>query len=182
VTAGFRRVSERTVHRGRVIEVAVATVEGPDGTTFERDIVHSPGAVAVVAVDDDGRVTLVRQYRVAIDDWLLELPAGMLDIDGEDPDVCARRELVEEVGLQAERWRRLCEFHNAAGSFDQRTIVYLAQGLSSVPSDRQGPEEAAMTIEHVDLADAARLVADGTVHDAKTCIGLLLALEVLGSP
>jgi ADP-ribose pyrophosphatase len=181
VTGGFRRISERSVHQGRVIDVAVATVEGPDGTTFERDIVHSPGAVAVVAVDDDGRVTLVRQYRVALDDELLELPAGMLDIDGEDPDECARRELAEEVGLEAGQWRRLCVFYNAAGSFDQRTIVYLAQDLSPVPSDRQGPEEAAMTIEHVDLADATRLVMEGTVHDAKTCIGLLLARDVLAA-
>ncbi len=174
---GFRRLGERLVHQGGVIAVAVGTFEGPDGSTFERDVVHHPGAVSVVAVDDDGRVPLVRQYRAAIEEWILELPAGKLDVEGEDPEACARRELAEEVGLAASQWVQLCTFRNSPGFSDERHRVFLARGLSEVPQDRQGVEEAAMTVEWVSLADAVPLVRDGAVTDAKTVIGLLLARD-----
>jgi 8-oxo-dGDP phosphatase len=176
----FEKLSERTVHRGGIIDVAVGTFRGPDGATFERDVVHHPGAVSVVAVDSDGRVPLVRQYRAALDVELIEIPAGKLDVEGEDPADCARRELAEEVGLAAEEWELLCEFHNSPGFSDERHRVYLARGLSEVPDDRQGVEEASMTIEWVSLADAVSLAREGEVKDAKTVIGLLLALEVVG--
>lgn len=175
----FRKLGERLVHRGAVIDLAVGSFAGPDGTTFERDVVHHPGAVSVVAVDADGRVPLVRQYRAALDTWLLEIPAGKLDVAGEDPKDCAERELAEEVGLAATSWELLCEFHNSPGFSDERHRVYLARGLSEVPHDRQGIEEASMTVEWVSLADAVALSRHGEVKDAKTVIGLLLALEVL---
>ena len=176
----FEKVGERLVHHGAVIDVAVGTFRGPDGSTFERDVVHHPGAVSVVAVDADGRVPLVRQYRAALDVELLELPAGKLDVDGEPPEECARRELAEEVGLAAEAWELLCEFHNSPGFSDERHRVYLARGLSEVPDDRQGVEEASMTVEWVSLSDAVSLAREGEVKDAKTVIGLLLAWEVVG--
>ena len=176
---GFRRLNERVVHQGHVITVAVGTFEGPGGERFERDVVHHPGAVSVVAVDDDGMVVLVRQYRSALDQELLELPAGKLDVDGEDPLVCAQRELAEEVGLSATSWDLLAAFHHSPGFCDELGRVFLARGLSPVEDSRQGIEEQAMTIERWPLADAQRLVADGTVHDAKTVIGLLLARERL---
>ena len=84
--SGFRRVSERVVHEGAVVTFAVGTFEGPDGTTFQRDVVRHPGAVSVVAVDDDGSVVLVRQYRAPLDEEILELPAGKLD--GEEQGWC----------------------------------------------------------------------------------------------
>ena len=178
--SGFRQVGERLVHQGHVVSFAVGTFEGPDGSTFERDIVHHPGAVSVVAVDDVGMAVLVRQYRAALDQWILELPAGKLDIEGEDPMVCARRELVEEVGLEAAEWELLAEFHHSPGFCDELGRVYLARGLTAVEDSRQGLEEETMTVERWPVADAERLVADGTVHDAKTCIGLLLAKARLG--
>lgn len=134
----------------------------------------------MVAVDDDGRVVLVRQYRAALDDWLLELPAGKLDIAGEDPMVCAQRELTEEVGLTASQWEPLATFHHSPGFCDELGRIYLARGLTEVPDSRQGPEEESMTIEWWPVADAVTMVADGTVHDAKTVIGLLMAREQLG--
>jgi 8-oxo-dGDP phosphatase len=176
----FEKLSERTVHHGGIIDVAVGTFRGPDGSTFERDVVHHPGAVSVVAVDADGRVPLVRQYRAALDLELLEIPAGKLDVEGEDPEDAARRELAEEVGLAAAQWELLCEFHNSPGFSDERHRVYLARGLSEVPDDRQGVEESSMTVEWVSLADAVSLARQGEVKDAKTVIGLLLALEVVG--
>lgn len=171
----FTKRGERLVHDGAIISLAVGTFEAPDGTTFERDLVHHPGAVSVVAVDAAGQVPLVRQYRAALDAELLELPAGKLDVADEEALECAQRELAEEVGLAAAAWELLCEFHNSPGFSDERHRVFLAQGLQDVPHDRQGVEEQAMTVEWVALADAVHLVRRGTIKDAKTVIGLLLA-------
>jgi ADP-ribose pyrophosphatase len=177
----FTKQGERPVHEGAIITVAVGTFQAPDGSTFERDVVHHPGAVSVVAVDGNGRVPLVRQYRAALDVELLELPAGKLDVADEEALECARRELAEEVGLAATRWELLCEFHNSPGFSDERHRVFLARELSEVPHDRQGVEEQAMTIEWVHLADAVDLVRSGAVKDAKTVIGLLLAHDSLAA-
>lgn len=178
---GFAKLGEQVVHHGAIISVAVGTFRAPDGSTFERDVIHHPGAVSVVAVDDDGRVPLVRQYRAALDETILELPAGKLDVEGEDTEACARRELAEEVGRAASSWELLCEFRNSPGISDERHRIYLARGLAEVPDDRQGVEEQAMTVEWVPLADAVALVRSGEVQDAKTVIGLLLAFESCSS-
>lgn len=175
----FTKLGEEVLHRGHVVSLAVGTFRGPDGSEFTREIVHHPGAVSVVAVDGDGRVPLVRQYRAPLDDWLLELPAGKLDVAGEDPMVCARRELVEEVGLTASDWSLLTTFHHSPGFCDEVGRVYLARDLSEVPSARQGIEESVMTVEWWPLADVPAMVRDGVVHDAKSVIGLLLAKERL---
>ncbi|MBA2497117.1 MAG: NUDIX hydrolase [Acidimicrobiia bacterium] len=177
---GFRKLAERTIHEGVVVTLGVGTFAGPDGATFEREVVHHPGAVAVVAVDDAGSVTLVRQYRAAIDDLLLELPAGKLDVAGEAPERTAQRELAEEVGLEADDWEELATFLNSPGFCDEVVRLYLARGLRPVAHDRQGAEELAMTVETLALADVAARVADGTLRDAKTIIGLLTAREHLG--
>lgn len=176
---GFRQVGEELVHQGAVVSFKVGTFEGPDGEQFTRDIVRHPGAVSVVAVDDEGRAVLVRQYRAALDETILEIPAGKLDIEGEDPMLCAQRELEEEVGLQAERWEPLVTFHHSPGFCDELQRVYLARDLTEVPDSRQGMEEEAMTIEWWPIADAVDMITSGTVHDAKTVIGLLLARERL---
>jgi ADP-ribose pyrophosphatase len=180
VTRAFRRVDERVVHDGH-LQLAVAAIEGPDGTTFEREVLRQRGAVAVVAVDDARQVTLVRQYRAALDDDLLEIPAGLLDVEGEERLACAQRELAEEVGLAADSWELLTTFVNSAGSSDQRTTIYLATGLSDVPDDRQGAEEAEMTVERVRFDDAVAMVERGEITDAKTVIGLLLAARRRGT-
>jgi ADP-ribose pyrophosphatase len=179
VSHGFRRLDEREVHRGHVVRMTVATFAAPDGSTFERDVVRHPGAVGIVAVDEDGSVTLVRQYRAAIDDELLEVPAGTLEPGGEEPLACARRELAEEVGLAADRWELLCRFHVAPGFSDEVFHLYLARGLRRVPDSRQGIEEQAMTVEVVALDDVDRLLAAGELTDAKTIVGLLAARDRL---
>jgi ADP-ribose pyrophosphatase len=134
----------------------------------------------VVPLLDDGRVVLVRQYRAPIDRLLLEIPAGIRDVGGEPPVETARRELAEEVGLEASSIELLCEFDNSAGFSDERVLVYLATGLSSVVDARQGIEEQHMTVEHVDLADVDALIRDGELTDAKSVIGLTLTLRRLG--
>lgn len=173
----FRRLDERVVHEGHVITLAIGTFEAPDGTTFERDIVHHPGAVSVVPLHDDGTVTLVRQYRAALDLDLLEIPAGKRDVAGEAPELTAERELAEEVGLRAARLEPLARFVNSAGFSDELSHVFLATGLTEVGTDLQGVEEQHMTVERIALADVPAMIADHRLLDAKTVIGLLLTLQ-----
>jgi len=171
----FRIVGERVVYESRMLRVAVATVQGPEGPTFERDIVHHPGWVAVVPVDEAGQVTLVRQYRAAVGRWLLEVPAGLRDIDGEPPEETARRELAEEAGLACTGLELLTEVVNTPGCSDEGGLVFLATGLCEVPLDRQGAEEQHMDVLQVALAEVPDLIATGEITDAKTLVGLLLA-------
>jgi 8-oxo-dGTP pyrophosphatase MutT (NUDIX family) len=176
----FRALGEEVVHQGPVVRVTRATIEGPDGTTYEREVVHHPGAVAVVPVLDDGRtVVLVRQYRSALDALVLEVPAGKCDVDGEAPEVTAARELEEEVGCRAGSMERLCEIHNSPGFSDERVIIFLAQRLEEGTASPHGIEEQHMVIEHVSLEQADLLIAEGHITDAKTVVGLLLARDKL---
>lgn len=169
----FRIVGERAAWVGRRVSAAVVEVEGPDGARHEREIVHHPGAVAAVPWHGDGTITLVRQYRVALDADVWEIPAGLRDVVGEPPDETARRELVEEVGLRAGHLEHLVTFHNSPGFSDEAVVIYLAGDLAPVPDDRQGAEEQAMMVERVPLADARAMVADGRITDAKTVIAVL---------
>ena len=119
-------------------------------------------------------MTLVRQYRVALEQEIYEVPAGIRDVDGEPESRTAERELVEEAGLAATTVEHLVTFHNAPGLSDETVAVYLAQGLREVPHDRQGVEEHAMTILRVPLAEGLAMIEDGRITDAKTIIGLTL--------
>jgi ADP-ribose pyrophosphatase len=171
----FSVESERTIHQGRIVSLAVDTIRAPDGSTFERDVVRHPGAVAVVPLLDDGRVVLVRQYRAPVDAELLEIPAGIRDVEGEAPEVTAQRELAEEVGLAASRLDLLCRFHNSPGCTDEEVYVFLGRGLTEVDDDRHGIEEQHMTVERHLLDDAIAMIASEAITDAKTIIGLTLA-------
>ncbi|OWY58839.1 hypothetical protein B7486_77810, partial [cyanobacterium TDX16] len=132
---GFRKLDEQLLHDGHVISLATVRYEDPEGGTFEREVVHHPGAVSVVPVTDDGLVVMVRQFRVAVDDDVLEIPAGKRDVPGEAPEITAQRELGEEVGLHAERLELLARFHNSIGFSDELSHVYLGTGLTEVPMD-----------------------------------------------
>ena len=165
-----------------MISVAVGTFEAPDGQRFERDIVHHPGAVIVVPVVEAGEaVLLVRQFRAAPGVELLEVPAGKRDVPGEEPEVTARRELAEEIGMRAGRLERLCAFYNTPGFCDEFAHMFIALDLEPTAKDLQGAEEQHMTVERVALDDAPRLIAEGAIQDAKTIIGLTLARQHLAS-
>lgn len=172
---GFRRLDESVVHRGYAFEAAIARYEAPDGSEFTRDVIRHVGAVAVLPRHDDGTVTVVRQYRAPIEAELLEIPAGLRDVDGEPPAETAVRELAEEVGLVADRLQPMCAFHNAAGFSDEVVHIFEATGLRSVDADVQGPEEEHMTVERHPLADLVAMVEDGRITDAKTVIAVLMA-------
>ena len=174
MTSGFTKLHEVALVSGKVVSFNRIRVRSADGHEFDRDVLRHPGVVAVVPLHDDGTVTLVRQYRVAVDRDLLELPAGMRDVEDEAPEVAAGRELAEEAGLSADRVDELLTYFVAPGLTDEAVVLYLARGLRTVPTDRQGPEEQAMTVERLPLDEALRMVDDGRITDAKTIIGLTL--------
>lgn len=179
--SGFRHLGDVVLHDGHVISLSRSTFEAPDGSTFERDIVRHPGAVSVVPLLDDGDVVLVRQYRAAVDEMLLEIPAGKRDVPGEATEVTAQRELVEEVGFRAGRLDLLVRFRNSVGFSDEESFVYLGRDLTEAPMDRQGIEESYMEIVRVPLTATPAMIRDGSITDAKTVIGLSLAVTTLSS-
>lgn len=176
---GFRRVDETKVHQGYIWHLATAEFETPDGERFHRDIVRSPGAVGVVPLvfDAEGNpsVVLVTQYRPPYDDYVIEIPAGMRDIEGEDVLEVGRRELIEEAGLDAGSIELLGEIYPSPGMTDSVTSICLATDCTTVATDRQGPEEAFMEVLQIPLHDALAMIDDGRIRDAKTVSGLLLA-------
>jgi len=176
---GFTRRGTEVLFEGYMVELVSATIEVPDGSTVTREIVHHPGAVGVVAVDDDGTVLLERQYRAALDENLLEIPAGKRDVDDEPTLEAARRELMEETGYDAREWSELGSFYNSPGFTDEHTTLFLATGLVEVGTDLQGPEEEAMEIVRVPLDATWDLIATGELVDGKSILGLALAIRRL---
>ncbi len=171
-------VERRLIHRGRYLEFRVDTIERADGSRGTRDVVGHPGAIAVLALDDDGRLLLVRQWRIPAERAMLEIPAGTLDVhDGvnEDPDLAARRELEEETGSRARSWRKLAEFWTAPGFASELMHLYLATGLTSATGDdRLTPDEdERLELSRVTVDEALTLVDRGEISDAKTILGVL---------
>lgn len=165
-------------YRGRIFQVVTDEVTMPGGGTAVRDYVRHPGAVSVVAVDDAGRVVLIRQYRHPVGQHLWELPAGLLDVAGEDPAVAAVRELAEEVDLTVGRLDVLVDVHSSPGFTNELVRVFLARDLEEVPADRRhhrSDEEADLQIVRVALDEAVGMALAGEVTNAATVAGLLAA-------
>lgn len=182
--AGFRKTGEEELHRGHVVRLVRASFLSPDGESFERDVVHTPGAVGVVPIAGRGAdavVLLVRQFRAPIERDMLEIPAGLRDVVGEPADVTAARELEEEVGMRPGRLEPLGAFYSSAGFTDMRVELFLGLDLEPTARATHGPEESHMVVEEIPLAQVPALLADGEVLDAKTIIGLRAALDRLGS-
>jgi ADP-ribose pyrophosphatase len=171
---------ERTVYDGHVIRVTVGEFTTPDGDRVERDLVRHPGAVSVVPVVGDEAI-LVRQYRAALDADLLEIPAGKRDIPDEPPEVCATRELIEEIGMRPGKLELLARFYNSAGFSDEYSYVFLGTDLEEDQAAAHGVEEEYMTVERVRLDDVPALIESGELCDAKSIIGLTLARERLAA-
>jgi ADP-ribose pyrophosphatase len=173
-----RLVASELIHRGRFLEFRVDTVERPDGRRAQRDVAVHPGAVAIVAVDPEGRVLLVRQYRHPAGRALLEIPAGTLDRDPasgatEDPDAAARRELEEETGYRAAGWERLTDFWTAPGFATERIFLYLATDLAAAGPDRRAPDEdESLELVRLPWREAVVAAERGDIRDAKSLIGI----------
>jgi ADP-ribose pyrophosphatase len=171
----FETVSSETVYRGKILALRTDEVRMPGGCTAVREVVEHYGAVAVAAIDDDGRVVLVYQYRAALQRRLWELPAGLLDEPGEVPQVAAARELREETGLVADDWRVLIDVALSPGFCDEAVRVYLARGLREVGRPAADHEEADMTVHRVGLEHAVAQVLSGEIANATAAAGVLAA-------
>ena len=177
------QLGSKRIHRGRVINLDVDTVRFPDGSTGELEMVRHPGAAAVVPVasdpnGDDPTLLLIKQYRYATDGELLEIPAGRLN-PGEDPADCAKRELLEEVGVSAGRVERLTTIWTTPGFTDEKIHLFWATDLKTGQHAREPDEfiEVSPTL----LSDALTLIREGRISDAKTVVGILyIAGFILG--
>lgn len=176
----FRALGERERFAGGFLRLVTGTFVGPDGFIFDRDIVRHPGAVVIAAVEEDGRhVLCIRQFRAAVNDVLLELPAGKLDVAEEPIADCAARELAEEVGVEAATLTQLCSYYNSPGFADERSTLFLAEGLTPCERSAQGVEEHNIEIERVDLRTLDEMIATGRIVNGNTILGLLMAREEL---
>jgi 8-oxo-dGTP pyrophosphatase MutT (NUDIX family) len=159
-----------------------------DEVTFRRLVLEHPGAAVVLAVDARGRVCLLRQYRHAAGGWFIELPAGLCDVEGEDPLAVAKRELAEEAGLAAERWALLGATYSSPGITNERVHLYLAEELTEVGRGVFEPthEEAEMQLFWAPLEEVVEAILDGRVSDGPTVIAVLLlvtrTLSARGTP
>jgi ADP-ribose pyrophosphatase len=170
---------KETHFEGRLIRVECWQVRLPDGQTALREIVVHPGAAAVVPVDAQGIVTLVRQHRPAAGALMLEIPAGKLDDPQEDPLACAQRELREETGLAASAWRHLMTVETTPGYCTERIALYLATGLSQGEAHLDDTEF--LRVERMPLEEAVARVTRGELNDCKTALGLLMAHRLLSA-
>jgi ADP-ribose pyrophosphatase len=170
----IRLVPEREIYAGRIVTLRLRDVPGRDGAVHVREIVEHAPAAAVVAVDEQQEILLVRQLRPAVGQVLLELPAGILD-PGEDPVTCARRELEEETGYTADRLEPLVRFYPSPGFCTELLHVFVAQGLRECSGQPDDDEE--LELVRMPLAEAMQLVRRGEITDSKTVIGLLAFRE-----
>ena len=174
----YRVVSSRKRYTGAIFQVVSDVVQMPGGGTAVRDVTRHLGAAAVVALDDQDRVVLIRQYRHAVGAYLWEIPAGLCDKAGESGVDAARRELAEEVDLAATDCHLLLELFTSPGFSDELVRVYLARGLTPVPdADRhtRAQEEADLTMVWLDLDEAVAMVLRGEITNAISAAGVLAA-------
>ncbi|MBV8203195.1 MAG: NUDIX hydrolase [Acidobacteria bacterium] len=174
---GAQRLTSRTVFSGRRIRLQVDRIRLPNGAEHDFEMIHHPGAAAIVPLLGSGEVVLLRQFRYATGGWLLEVPAGTLDA-GESPEQCAARELREETGLQAGALQPLGWIWTTPGFTDERIWLYLATDLTAGRQALEGDE--VLTLERLPLARAAAMAAGGEIVDAKSVAALLRAAGRLG--
>jgi 8-oxo-dGTP pyrophosphatase MutT (NUDIX family) len=174
----FDTLASETVYVGKIFALRADEVRMPGGNTARREVVEHYGAVAVVALDEDGNVALVYQYRHPIGRRLWELPAGLLDLGGERPEVTAARELEEEAGLTAQHWAVLVDIDSTPGFTDESVRVFLATGLSKVDRPEAHDEEADLRLEWVPLDTAVQRVLGGEIVNSIAVSGILAAHTV----
>lgn len=171
-----------TPFTGAKTSIRTDDVVMPDGSVARRDYQVHPGSVAVLALDEDGRVLVLKQYRHPVRHKLWEIPAGLLDVPGENPLHAAQRELYEEAHVKAEDWRVLTDVYTTPGGCDEAVRVFLARDLSEVVGERfeVSEEEADMELARVPLQDLVRGVLAGDLHNNCLVVGVLSLAAVLG--
>jgi len=180
----WRVESSTTPFTGRIWQIRSEGVVMPDGVVAVRDYLDHPGAVGVLALDDQQRVLLVRQYRHPVRHRLWELPAGLLDVPGENPLHAAQRELYEEAHATARDWRVLIDFYSSPGGSSEALRIFLAQGLAESEGDRFAAEheELDLQLDRVDLDELVRLVLAGELHNGALVASVLAARVALDGP
>ena len=169
-----RTVSTENIFKGRIIDVKLHKVMMPNGETAEREIVGHPGGVGIVALTNDGKMILVRQFRKPLEKAIYEIPAGKLD-PNEEIEICGRRELLEETGATAENFEYLGYMYPSPGFTDEVTHIYLATGLSF--GDANPDEDEFLDIEFFELDKVKKMIMNNEISDGKTVMGFFKAME-----
>ena len=172
-------VASQPIFDGKVIKVETWQVRLPDGRPAQREVVRHVGAAAVVPVDERGYITLVRQHRVVINEVTWEIPAGKVDFPGEDPLVCAQRELSEETGLSARTWRKLVDAVSTPGYCTESIGLYLATDLTRHAAHTD--EDEFLSVASIPLTEAVKRAMRGEFRDMKTSLGILMAYYALNA-
>lgn len=169
-----KKVSSETIYNGKILNLRVDKVELPNGNIASREVVEHAGAVAVVALNEKGRLLMVRQFRYPVGEILLEIPAGKLE-KGEEPGLCASRELIEETGYEAGLMKPLVSFFSTPGFSDEILHVYLAGSLKfrGVSPD----EDEFIQVEEVTLERAREMIFSGEIRDAKSIVGIMAVVN-----
>ncbi len=166
-----KTVSTKNIFEGKVVKLELQRVELCNGKLAEREIIRHRGGVAILPITEDNHVILVRQFRKPYDEELLEVPAGKLE-KGEEIEICAQRELKEETGHTAERITYLYTMYPSPGYTDEKIYIYKAEGLSE--GDMELDEDEFLNVEKYSLTEAAEMVRNGEIKDAKSAIAILL--------
>jgi ADP-ribose pyrophosphatase len=174
----YKTLTSEIIYRGRIFDVRQDLVRLPDSNSVQYDIVEHKGAVTMLPLDATGLIWFVRQYRQAAGRVILELPAGTLDVN-EKPEVCAQREIREEIGMSAQRLHKIGEFFLAPGYSTEYMYTYLATGLHPDPLENDADEF--LTIEQIPAKQAFKLAESGVIQDCKTLATLFLARPYLNS-
>ncbi|NLB52799.1 MAG: NUDIX hydrolase [Syntrophomonadaceae bacterium] len=171
-----KTIASKDIYQGRILNLRVDRVALPDGSESTREIIEHSGAVAIVAIDEDKNVWMVKQYRKAVEEVLMEIPAGTLE-KGEEPLACAKRELAEETGLIAENWQHIVSYYSAPGFVTEKLHLYLATGLNQGDTNPDR-DEFLYTIK-MPLTDAYKAIFAGQIQDGKSIIGIQYTCNLL---
>jgi ADP-ribose pyrophosphatase len=164
-----KTVASTPIYDGKIIKVKVDDVKLPNGKIAKREIVNHPGAVAVMAITEDNKMIMVRQFRKPLERILVEIPAGKLE-PGENPEACAGRELQEETGYTCATLRHQASFYTSPGFADEIVHLYRAEGI--IAGEAKPDEDEFVELLHVTLDEAHKLIADGDIRDAKTIMAV----------
>ena len=172
----FKILGKTLEHHGRILDFYTYDLKVPNGNITHWDVLEHKGASAIIPVDEDGKIILVRQYRGAIDDLLLEIPAGGRDSLEEDYLTCAARELEEEIGYRSDEIHHLVDYHSAAAYTSEKIAIYYTEKL--IPSKQHLDENEFVQIERYTLDELVEMIRQGKITDGKTIAGIM-AYKVL---
>lgn len=167
----YKRLDRELVYKGVIVDFYQDTMQIPNGNTAKWDLISHKGATAIVAVRDDGKLFMVRQYRNPLERMTLELPAGALNSREEVPEDCARRELEEEIGYKAGKMEHLVDIFTTVAFCDEKIYMYLATDL--IPSKQNLDEDEFLNVEVHDIESLIQMIYEGKIQDSKTIVGLM---------